>query len=70
MLGWADPATHHTTSGAWPLFHAIASAITRSLPLSSVTSALIYWNRWEEGFNAAACGREFYTLFSSGKILP
>jgi hypothetical protein len=48
------PAIHHTISGAWPLFHAIASAITRAAPSGSATSAEMYWNRWVEGSAAEA----------------
>ena len=39
---------HHTTSGARLSFQAIASAMTRAAPSGSETSALMYWNRWEE----------------------
>jgi hypothetical protein len=51
--GEEEPAMHHTIEGDWPLFHAIASAMTRAAPSGSETSADMYWNRWEGEIAAA-----------------
>jgi hypothetical protein len=50
------PAMHHTISGVWPWFQAMASATTRADPSVSVRSAEMYWNRWVDGSAAEAWG--------------
>lgn len=53
--GRETPTQDHTMSGDWPLFHAVASARTRSVSEAEERSALMAWNRWVEGDLAEAC---------------
>lgn len=52
--GRETPTQDHTMSGDWPLFHAVASARTRSFSEAEERSALMAWKRWVEGDLAAA----------------
>jgi hypothetical protein len=54
-LGCALPLQHHTMSGDVPLFHLVASAITRTHPSDVLTSAAMWWNRCTDGEDALFC---------------
>jgi hypothetical protein len=46
--GKAEPAMHHTMSGAMPLFHALVSVITRWVSAEEERSADMKWKLWED----------------------
>ena len=50
--GLAAPALAQTMSGGWPLFHSVTSVMMRAFSSGLVTSALMEWKRWVDGFLA------------------